>query len=96
LRGFRIFPTGNPRLFEEAGLNSGDLVVAINGVSLENQNFKAGREMFNSVRTSSRVTVTVDRGGVRHDFTVNSPSQGDPADSAEEPDVADADQEGSG
>jgi general secretion pathway protein C len=89
LRGFRIYPTGNPQRLQESGLNSGDLVVAVNGVSLEKQNFQAGREMFNSVKTSRQVTVTVDRGGVRHDFTVNSQSQADPADSADESDAAD-------
>jgi len=89
LRGFRIFPSGDPKQFEKSGLDSGDLVVAINGVSLENQDRKTGEEMFNSMKTSSQATMTVVHNGVRHDVTVNSPSSGDSADSADEPDAAD-------
>jgi general secretion pathway protein C len=87
IRGFRVFPTGDAQSFEESGLQSGDLVVAINGASLENQDRKAGQAMFNSIKSSSQTTVTVERNGVRREITVNA-SQ---ADSGDELDPTDPD-----
>ena len=86
LRGFRVFPARNRRLFMESGLRPGDLVVAVNGASLEDQDRQTGQEIFNTMKTSSQATVTVvDRAGTRHDVTIN-PAQSDPA---EETDPAD-------
>jgi type II secretory pathway component PulC len=70
----------------ESGLRPGDLVVAVNGASLEDQDRQTGQEIFNTMKTSSQATVTVvDRAGTRHDVTIN-PAQSDPA---EETDPAD-------
>jgi general secretion pathway protein C len=80
LRGFRIFPNGNPKLFADSGVRPGDLVVAVNGASLEGQDRKTGQEIFDSLKTSSQATLTVmDRAGARRDITLNS-SIPDPAD----------------
>jgi type II secretion system protein C len=83
IRGVRIFPTGIGHEFGQSGLHDGDLVVAINGASLENQDKGAGQAIFNSIKTSSQTTVTVERNGVRRDITVNAP-EADSADSADE------------
>jgi type II secretory pathway component PulC len=65
---------GNAQPFEASGLHSGDLVVAINGTSLENQDRGTGQAMFNSIKSSSQTTLTVERNGVRQIVTVNAPT----------------------
>ncbi len=85
LRGFRVFPTGNRRIFTESGLRPGDLVVAVNGASLEDQDRQTGQEIFNTMKTSSQATITIERAGQRHDVTINAaksdqPDQADQAD----------------
>lgn len=80
LRGFRIFPNGNPKVFADSGVHPGDLVVAVNGASMEGQDRKTGQEIFDSLKTASQATLTVvDRAGARRDVTLNS-SIPEPAD----------------
>jgi type II secretion system protein C len=91
LRGFRIFPAGGGRVFNESGLRGGDLVVAINGTSLEEQDRQTGQKLFNSMKSSSQATITIERGGLRRDVTINAATAGppDPSDSSDEPDPSD-------
>ena len=69
LRGFRIYPGRNRAAFNNLGLRPGDLVTAINGAALDDP--QRGQEIMNTVETSDRATVTIERGGQAQDLTLN-------------------------
>ena len=69
LRGFRIYPGRNRTAFNNLGLRPGDLVTAINGAALDDP--QRGQEIMNTVETSDRATVTIERGGQAQDLTLN-------------------------
>jgi general secretion pathway protein C len=69
LRGFRAYPGRNRQIFSKLGLRSGDLVTAINGTALDDP--QRSQEVFNTIQSSDRVTVTVERGGQKQDITLN-------------------------
>ncbi len=72
LRGFRIYPTSeDSTIFEQSGLRSGDLMIAINGASLNDQGARQGQEIFDILRTSSEATVTIQRNGHTQNVTIN-------------------------
>jgi general secretion pathway protein C len=73
LRGFRLFPNGNREAFDKSGLRGGDLLVAVNGASLQNQDRRTGSEILSSFTTSGSVSVTVERNGERQELTLNAP-----------------------
>jgi general secretion pathway protein C len=69
LRGFRAYPGRNRLAFSKLGLKPGDLVTAINGTPLDDP--QRSQEVFNTIQTSERATVTVERAGQRQDITLN-------------------------
>ena len=69
LRGFRAYAGRNRQIFAKLGLKSGDLVTAINGTPLDDP--QRSQEVFNTIQTSDRVTVTIERGGQKQDITLN-------------------------
>jgi general secretion pathway protein C len=69
LRGFRAYPGKNKQIFNKLGLKSGDLVTAINGTALDDP--QRSQEVFDTIQTSDRVTVTIERGGQKQDITLN-------------------------
>jgi general secretion pathway protein C len=69
LRGFRAYPGRNRAIFTKLGLKAGDLVTAINGTPLDDP--QRSQDVFNTIQTSDRVTVTVERGGQKQDITLN-------------------------
>jgi hypothetical protein len=69
LRGFRAYPGRNRQIFGKLGLKAGDLVSAINGTALDDP--QRSQEVFNTIQTSDRVTVTVERGGQKQDISLN-------------------------
>ncbi len=69
LRGFRAYPGRNRQIFNKLGLKAGDLVTAINGTTLDDP--QRGQEIFNTIQTSDRATVTIERGGQKQDITLN-------------------------
>src|ERR1700688_1627592 len=69
LRGFRAYPGRNRQIFSKLGLKAGDLVTAINGTPLDDP--QRSQEVFNTIQTSDRVTVTVERGGQKQDISLN-------------------------
>jgi general secretion pathway protein C len=71
LRGFRIYPGRNRVAFNGSGLRGGDLVTAINGTPLQDQDRQRSQDIFDSIQSSSSVTVTIERNGHTRDFTVN-------------------------
>lgn len=68
-RGYRVYPGRNRQQFSKLGLQPGDLVTAINGTSLDDP--QRGMEIFNTLGTSDRVTVSVERNGQSQDLTLN-------------------------
>jgi general secretion pathway protein C len=69
LRGFRAYPGRNRAIFSKLGLKAGDLVTAINGTPLDDP--QRSQDVFNTIQTSDRVTVTIERGGQKQDITLN-------------------------
>jgi general secretion pathway protein C len=69
LRGFRAYPGRNRQIFSKLGLKPGDLVTAINGTALDDP--QRSQEVFNTIQTSDRVTVDVERGGQKQQITLN-------------------------
>jgi general secretion pathway protein C len=69
LRGFRAYPGRNRGIFNRLGLKPGDLVTAINGTPLDDP--QHSQEVFNTIQSSDRVTVTVERGGQKQDISLN-------------------------
>jgi general secretion pathway protein C len=69
LRGFRAYPGRNRAIFSKLGLKPGDLVTAINGTALDDP--QRSQEVFNTIQSSDRVTVTVERGGQKQDISLN-------------------------
>ncbi|MGX5175109.1 type II secretion system protein GspC [Aliikangiella sp. IMCC44653] len=60
LQGFRIQPGGDKRLFQELGLRRGDVVTAINGVTLTNM--QDAMSLMNDVSSMQEVNVEIQRG----------------------------------
>ncbi len=69
LRGFRAYPGRNRAIFNKLGLKPGDLVTAINGQTLDDP--QRSQEVFNTIQTSDRVTVTIERSGQKQDISLN-------------------------
>jgi general secretion pathway protein C len=71
LNGYRIFPGGarGNNAFTQLGLRSGDLIVAINGTSLDD----AGRamEMLQTLSSSASASITVSRNGASQEVNLN-------------------------
>lgn len=61
LVGYRIYPGADKSLFKKAGLESGELVTAINGKSLDNP--AASLKLLGSLAHASSATVTLERDG---------------------------------
>ena len=69
LRGFRAYPGRNRQIFMKLGLKPGDLVTAINGTALDDP--QRSQDVFNTIQTSDHVTVTIERGGVKQEISLN-------------------------
>jgi general secretion pathway protein C len=68
-RGYRVYPGRNRQQFGKLGLMPGDLVLSINGTPLDDP--QRGMEVFNTISTSDRVSVTVERNGQSQELTLN-------------------------
>jgi general secretion pathway protein C len=71
VRGFRIYPGRDRSTFGAAGFHGGDLVVAVNGTSVLEQNSQSGQELFQTIANLARATMTIERNGQTHDVTVD-------------------------
>lgn len=84
-RGYRVYPGRNRQQFAQLGLQPGDLVLAINGTPLDDP--QRGMEIFNTISTSDRVQLTVERNGQSQDLTLNTSQISVPdADGSQSPD----------
>lgn len=68
-RGYRVYPGRNRQQFAKLGLQPGDLVLSINGTPLDDP--ARGMEIFNTIGTSDRVQVTIERNGQSQEVTLN-------------------------
>jgi general secretion pathway protein C len=90
IRGFHIFPGKDRSAFTDAGLHGGDLVVAVNGVSVVEQSRKDGQDAFNAIGNSARATMTIERFGKTTDVTIDVAQAGTSAGAAATNGVPDA------
>jgi general secretion pathway protein C len=68
-RGYRVYPGRNRQQFTKLGLQPGDLVTAVNGTSLSDQG--NSMQIFNTISSSDRVTLTVERNGQSQQVSIN-------------------------
>ena len=61
LTGYRIYPAGNPSMFNQLGLKPGDVVTAVNGIPLTDP--AQSMRVLSSLKTSEQVSVTLTRNG---------------------------------
>lgn len=61
LAGYRVFPVANSRVFSQLGLQPGDVVTAVNGMSLDNP--AQSMQVLNNLRTSDQISITFLRNG---------------------------------
>lgn len=61
LTGYRIYPAGNPSIFNQLGLRPGDVVTSINGIPLTDP--AQSMRILASVKTSEQVSITLLRNG---------------------------------
>lgn len=71
VRGFRIYPGKDRQAFTSAGLRMGDVVVAVNGTSVLDQNRQDSQDAFRSIGNSPRATMTVERFGRITDVAID-------------------------
>jgi general secretion pathway protein C len=71
LRGFRIYPARNRLEFNKSGLQGGDLVIAVNGVSLEDQDRQLAQEIFGAIKSSAMAILTIERFGKTREVAVD-------------------------
>ncbi|UCG71967.1 MAG: type II secretion system protein GspC [Chromatiales bacterium] len=76
LRGYRVYPGRNRQQFSALGLRPGDLVTAVNGISLTNP--AEGMQIFRSLGDATQVNLTVERNGQSQNMTLDT-SQLDPS-----------------
>lgn len=71
LSGYRIFPgaRGSSDMFNELGLQAGDLITAVNGTVLDDPN--RGTEIMQTLSSASSATVTVTRNGQPMEVNLN-------------------------
>jgi general secretion pathway protein C len=69
LKGYRIYPGRNREQFIALGLQPGDLVTEINGMTLNNP--AQAMEMFRSLADTTQVTVSIEREGQTQSLTLD-------------------------
>lgn len=69
MRGYRLYPSTNRKVFAEIGLRPGDIATAINGSPLTDPS--SGAQIFSDLGNSDSVSITIERDGVEQTLTVN-------------------------
>lgn len=69
LRGYRVYPGRNRAQFSRLGLQPGDLVTAVSGTPLNDPS--SSTQIFNTIATTDRVTLTIERNGQTQQLNVN-------------------------
>lgn len=68
-RGYRVYPGRDRSLFTASGLRPGDLVTAVNGVTLDDPG--KALQLLNELTGASSVEVTVERSGTVRNYTLS-------------------------
>jgi general secretion pathway protein C len=61
LSGYRIYPAGNPSIFNQLGLKPGDVVTAVNGIPLTDP--AQSMRVLSTIKTSDQISVSLLRNG---------------------------------
>ena len=61
LSGYRIYPAGNPSIFNQLGLKAGDVVSAVNGIPLTDP--AQSMRVLSTIKTSDQISVSLQRNG---------------------------------
>jgi general secretion pathway protein C len=61
LSGYRIYPAGNPSVFNQLGLKPGDVVTAVNGIPLTDP--AQSMRVLSTIKTSDQISVSLLRNG---------------------------------
>ena len=69
MRGYRVYPGQKPDIFASTGLQPGDLVTSMNGVSLDDT--QKALQMLNDLSKAGSVSLVVDRGGQSQTINVS-------------------------
>jgi len=69
LKGYRVTPGSERRLFHGTGLRAGDVVTSVNGVPLSDPAQMAG--LFQQFKSASSFNLVVERGGRETNLTIN-------------------------
>lgn len=68
MKGYRIYPGRDRDLFREAGLRPGDIVTAVNGISLDDP--ARGLQLLGDLSTASQINLQIERGGQAQSLSV--------------------------
>ncbi len=68
IQGYRVSPRANPEKFTQAGLVSGDLVTAVNGIALSSP--QSAVELLQQLRSASSAELEVRRNGETHNINI--------------------------
>ena len=68
MKGYRIYPGRDRELFREAGLRPGDIVTAVNGISLDDP--ARGLQLLGDLSTASQINLQIERGGQAQSLSV--------------------------
>jgi general secretion pathway protein C len=60
-KGYQLSPSGNQKLFNELGLEPGDIVTAVNGINIDRP--EKGLNALQNLVSATEVTVTLLRDG---------------------------------
>jgi general secretion pathway protein C len=71
LHGFIIHPSSNVQAFLKTGLRQNDMVTAVNGTSVTNQDVQHGQEVMDAMLATGQATVTVVRNGQTVDVPID-------------------------
>jgi general secretion pathway protein C len=69
MKGFRVYPGANRQAFARLGLRAGDMVTAINGTPLTDQ--ERAKEIFGTLGSSTEARVTITRNGRQQELVLN-------------------------
>ena len=74
LTGYRIYPAGNPSMFNQLGLKPGDVVTGVNGIPLTDP--AQSMRVLSSLKTSEQVSVSLLRNGQTQTQVLQMPPPG--------------------
>ena len=77
LTGYRIYPSGNPSLFNQMGLKPGDVVTGVNGIPLTDP--AQSMRILSSIKTADQVSITLVRNGQTQTQVLQTQNQGEVA-----------------